>query len=157
MKRFIILAMLVTGSIAFSAANAQVRVNLNVNIGSQPVWGPVGYDHAEYYYLPDIDAYYYIPGRQFIYLSGSRWIRASALPARYRSYDLYRGYKVVINEPEPWRHADVYRVKYAGYKGRHDQVVIRDSRDSRYYVIKDHPQHKHWKKEQRKGKGRNRR
>ncbi|CAL1520692.1 hypothetical protein [Chitinophaga sp. MM2321] len=114
-------------------ANAQVRVDVNVNIGSQPLWGPVGYDNAQYYYMPDIDVYYYIPNRQFIYLNGNRWIFASSLPSRYR-YDLYRGYKVVINDPRPYLHADVYRGKYGRYKGWYGrQTVIRDSHDERYF------------------------
>jgi hypothetical protein len=49
------------------ACFAQVRVN--INIGSQPVWGPVGYDHVDYYYLPDIETYYYVPTRQFVYFN----------------------------------------------------------------------------------------
>jgi len=27
--------------------DAQVHVSVNVNIGSQPQWGPVGYDHVD--------------------------------------------------------------------------------------------------------------
>lgn len=30
------------------------RVSVNINIGSQPAWGPVGYDYVDYYYMPDI-------------------------------------------------------------------------------------------------------
>lgn len=145
--------MLLTGSIAFQKADAQVRVNVNVNIGSQPVWGPVGYDYVDYYYLPDIDAYYYVPSRQFIYLNGPRWVWASSLPAPYRGYDLYHGYKVVINEPRPYLHHNTYKAKYAGYRNRHDQAVIRDSRDAKYYVNKGHPNHGQWKKEKSKGRG----
>jgi hypothetical protein len=139
--------MLMTGTIAFQQTNAQVRVSLNVNIGSQPVWGPVGYDHVDYYYLPDIDAYYYVPTREFIYANGARWTKSRTLPARYRNYDLYHGYKVVINEPNPYLHHNVYKARYAGYRGRHDQRVIRDSRDSKYYVVREHPDHDKWRKD----------
>jgi hypothetical protein len=55
------------GSMICTPASAQVRVN--INIGSQPVWGPVGYDHVDYYYLPDIETYYYVPTRQFVYFN----------------------------------------------------------------------------------------
>ena len=106
--------------LAFSAVQptqAQVRVNVNVNLGMQPDWGPAGYDYVEYYYLPDPDIYYYVPTRQYIVLSGGRWIFVSSLPARYRSYNLYNSYKVVINEPRPYLHHGVYKVKYAKYKG----------------------------------------
>src|SRR6266702_5833996 len=113
----------------FCAKNtdAQVHVSVNVNIGSQPQWGPVGYDHVDYYYMPDIDVYYYVPRQQFIYMNAGRWIFASSLPERCRSYDMYRGYKVVINEPTPYRHCEVYRERYGRYRGNYgQQVVIRD-------------------------------
>ncbi|PSL46512.1 hypothetical protein CLV51_103492 [Chitinophaga niastensis] len=111
--------------------SAQVRVN--INIGSQPVWGPTGYDYAQYYYMPDIDAYYYIPDRQFVYLEGNRWVFGASLPSRY-NYDLYRGYKVVINDPRPYLRPDIYRERYGRYRGWYGrQPVIRDSRDERYY------------------------
>lgn len=117
----------VSGIFCTMSTIAQVRVNVNINIGSQPQWGPVGYDHVDYYYMPDIDVYYYVPRQQFIYLDGARWVFAVALPDRYRSYDLYRGYKVVVNEPEPYRHCDEYRERYGRYKDNYgQQVVIRD-------------------------------
>ena len=109
--------MLVLIFTAVQRTQAQIRVNVNINLGSQPAWGPAGYDYVEYYYLPDLDIYYYVPGRQFIYLSGGQWIFVSSLPARYRSYNLYNSYKVVINEPKPYLHHGVYKIKYAKYKG----------------------------------------
>ena len=115
-------------TLAGFAYNASAQVRINVNIGSQPGWGPVGYDYAEYYYLPDVDAYYYIPDRQFVYLSGNKWVFAPALPSSYR-YDLYRGYKVVVNEPRPYLRPEIYREKYGKYKGWYGkQTVLRDSR-----------------------------
>ena len=32
-----------------STVDAQVRINLNFNVDRQPVWGPTGYDHVEFY------------------------------------------------------------------------------------------------------------
>jgi len=136
-----------------SALDAQVHVNLNINLGSQPVWGPTGYDYVEYYYLPDIDAYYYVPQHRFYYYEGGRWIYRTSLPSRFGNFDLYNSYKVVVNEREPWRNNETYRQKYASYKGRHDQQPIRDSKDSKYFVNKDHPQHNTWVQQQNNGKG----
>jgi hypothetical protein len=136
-----------------SALDAQVHVNVNINLGSQPVWGPTGYDYVEYYYLPDIDAYYYVPQHRFYYFEGGRWIYRSSLPSRYGNFDLYNSYKVVVNEREPWRNNETYRQKYASYKGRHDQQPIRDSKDSKYFVNKNHPQHNTWVQQQNTGKG----
>ena len=118
--------------VTFKQSNAQISIHLN--IGSQPAWGPTGYDYVDYYYMPDMDVYYNVPQRQFVYLEGNRWIFASSLPARYNGYNLYNSYKVVVNEPRPYLHADVYRARYAKYKGGRGprQVIIRDSHDQRY-------------------------
>lgn len=141
MKKFILLFPFCFGMVLAKKTDAQVHVNVDVNVGAQPQWGPVGYDHVDYYYMPDIDVYYYVPRQRFIYLDGNRWIFAASLPARYRSYDVYRGYKVVINEPEPYRHGDVYRERYGRYRDCYgQQVAIRDhhhveGEDDQY----DHP------------------
>lgn len=139
MKKLTILTALLVILLAGQQATAQVSVS--VNIGVQPVWGPVGYDYVNYYYLPDIDAYYDVPAHVFVYNEGGVWVRRPGLPPAFASYDLYHGYKVVINDPNPWLRNQVYHDKYIVYKGHHDQPFIRDSRDQRYYVIHDHPMH----------------
>lgn len=129
MKKIILAAALLFGSVAYQQANAQV--SLNINIGSQPDWGPVGYDHVDYYYMPDVDAYYDVPNHQYIYLTNNTWTRRRTLPASY-NFNPYNSYKVVVNEPRPWTRSTVYRTKYASYKGRPSTVVIRDSKDDKY-------------------------
>lgn len=60
------------------------------------------------------------------------------MPASYSTYNLYNGYKVVLNEPKPYLKNNVYKTKYKV----HAQVIqpaIRDSRDAKYYVVKGHP------------------
>ncbi len=150
MKKLIFATIILLSCLIFKAADAQVRVSIGVNINSQPEWGPVGYDHADYYYLPDIGTYYSIPTHQYIYYSNSRWVRTVYLPERYRNYDLYNGYKVVINERDPWLRDDIYRGRYAGYKGNRNQVIIRDSRDERYRDHWDNGKHKGWYKHEDK-------
>lgn len=131
MKKIIIAAAILVSGLAYNN-KAEAQVGLSINIGSQPDWGPVGYDHADYYYMPDIDTYYDVPAHQYVFLDNNRWTRSASLPARYRNYDVYNNYKVVINERNPWERNNVYRTRYANYKGRHDQVVIRNSRDVKY-------------------------
>src|ERR1700710_2619533 len=116
MKKLIFTAAILLSCLSAKIASAQIR--LSVNIGSQPEWGPVGYDHADYYYMPDIDSYYDVNAHQYIYLNNNAWVHTNALPSRYSNYDVYHGYKVVVNQPTPWAHNDVYRQKYASYKGR---------------------------------------
>ena len=132
MKKYIFTAALLISCLSFKLAEAQVHLSVGVNIGAQPEWGPVGYDHADYYYMPDIGVYYDVPAHQYVYLNNGAWIHAAYLPVRYRNYDIYHGYKVVVNRPEPWRYDRDYRVRYAGYRGHRDQAIIRDSRDIRY-------------------------
>jgi len=135
MKKITLIAATILSSLAFTTANAQI--SLNVNIGSQPAWGPVGYDYVENYYLPDIDTYYDVPNHQYVYFDNNSWVRSRTLPARYANYNINNSYKVVVNEPRPWTRPDVYRTKYVTYKGRHDQVIIRNSADVKYK--------EHWK------------
>lgn len=137
MKKLLVLGLL--GVIGFLPYRASAQINVNINIGSQPLWGPVGYDHVDNYYLPDIESYYNVPKKQFSYLDGNKWISSSSLPSRYSGYDLYNGYKVVVNSRDPYRNFNNDRVKYAKYKKVRTQKVIKYSDDPRYYVVKGHP------------------
>ncbi|MFG4003033.1 hypothetical protein B0A67_18325 [Flavobacterium aquidurense] len=101
---------------------AHAQVSINVNIGTPPSWGPQGYDESRYYYLPDIDTYYDVSQKQFIYDNNGRWIRASRLPSQYRQYDLYGGYKVVLSDyrgDAPYGYHKKHRAEYPkGYHGK---------------------------------------
>jgi hypothetical protein len=141
MKKIIICAVAFLSVLAFNDAKAQVRVNVNFNVSSQPVWGPTGYDYVEYYYLPDVEAYYYVPTHQFIYMNNHRWVFASSLPGRYRNYDLNNGYKVVVNEPKAYRHFNEHKTKYSNFRGNRSQTIIRNSNDPKYYVVRGHPKY----------------
>jgi len=142
MKKFMLVAAVAVSILTTVSAHAQVSVK--VNIGTQPVWGPTGYDHVDYYYMPDIGAYYYVPKQQYVYREGNSWVFRKTLPPQYKNFDVYKSYKVVINEKKPWLRDEEYRKKYESYRNRHDQEVIRDSHDSRYFVNKNHPEHDKW-------------
>ncbi|PKB18415.1 hypothetical protein [Flavobacterium sp. 5] len=127
----------IIGLLFLSASSVQSQVSVNVNIGtpppvvvasprvvvaSPPEWGPVGYDNMEYYYLPDIQVYYDIRLSQYIYFGNGSWIRSSRLPSYCRNYNLYNGYKVVLNDYHgnaPYVYFNAHKVKYyKGYKGK---------------------------------------
>ena len=114
MKKLILLTMLGLASAIAQPSSAQV--NVSINIGSQPQWGPSGYNYVDYYYMPEIESYYSVPTKKFIYYSGNTWVHSRALPTRYRSYDLYSGPKYVINAPRPYLQHHVYKVKYSKQK-----------------------------------------
>jgi len=155
MKKLILLGML--GVLGWMPYQAQAQLSINVNIGAQPLWGPVGYDHVDYYYMPDIECYYHVPNRQFIYMEGNRWRFSASLPSRYRNYDLYGGYKVVVNS---YRNYDHDRSYYSRYRNVRGQQVIRYSNDSRYYVVKGHPHYgrgnKYYSRDRDNDRGRDR-
>jgi len=105
----------------FATLTSTSQVSVNVNIGTPPPWGPVGYTEIRYYYLPDIEMYYDINSAQYIYLSNGTWIYSAGLPVWYKNYDLYKGPKVVIDDyfgPKPYIYYHSHKVKYPkGYKG----------------------------------------
>jgi len=112
MKKLLIISA-IAGIVALTSNQSNAQVSLNVNIGSQPAWVPAGYQNVNYYYLPEVNSYYYVPQRQFVYLNGNRWTRSRSLPGRYRGYDLHRGRKVVVYGNQPYRSYHTHQVKYS--------------------------------------------
>jgi hypothetical protein len=134
MKKRLLVGIISSILLLCTTVESKAQISFHLNIGTQPVWGPEGYDQADYYYLPDIESYYSVSTHQFIYMNGGRWIYANNLPPRYANYDLYSGYKVVVNRPRPYLNFNQDRAQYARYRGyRGHQVVIRDSKDERYH------------------------
>lgn len=109
------------------STNTKAQVSVNINIGSPPLWGPIGYTDVRYYYIPDVEAYYDIQTSMFIYYGGGMWIHGSYLPGVYRNYDLYGGYKVVMTDyhgSSPYNHFHEHKKKYAkGYKGKPQKTI----------------------------------
>lgn len=115
------LKLLTIGFVLFLSSTVKAQVSVNVNIGSPPLWAPVGYTEVQYYYLPDIETYYDIPSAMFIFFDGDVWIHRAYLPHRYRHYNLYNGYKVVLDDyhgNSPYNNHNIYKNKYKkGYRG----------------------------------------
>lgn len=121
------LKLIVIAIVLFLANPVQAQISIRLNLGSPPQWGPVGYTHARYYYLPDVESYYDVQTSMFIYLNGGVWVHRAYLPTRYRDYDLYSGYKVVMtdyNGTRPYSNYNVYKTKYAkGYRGQEQRSI----------------------------------
>jgi hypothetical protein len=135
------LKLIAVGIILLVSSAIHAQVSVNVNIGSPPLWGPVGYSNVDYYYLPDVQAYYDIRATQFIYFGGGNWIRSRYLPRQYRNYDLYSGYKVVLNDyhgSRPYSNFKNHKVKY--YKGYHGkpQRSIGSNRNNNHREYENH-------------------
>lgn len=140
--------LLVVFAILIGSVSAEAQVKINVNIGVQPAWGPTGYDYAGYYYFPEINVYYDVASEQYVYFNNRQWIHAYRLPAYFGKPDLFRMYKVVINERNPYLNNRIHVSQYSKFKKQYNQPVIRDSREEKYYQSKFHPKHDQWKREQ---------
>jgi len=121
MKKLLIILI----SIAFfSTTNTNAQVSVNVNFGTPPVWAPADRVETQYYYLPDIDTYYDVPQRKYIYLSNNVWIRSNSLPSRHRNYNLKGGRVIYITDyrgNSPYVHHKKHKTKYyhPGNNGNH--------------------------------------
>ena len=115
------LKLILIGTLLVLSGAAKAQVSVNVNIGSPPMWGPSGYTEVRYYYLPAVEAYYDIEASMFIYYTRGVWVHRTYLPGRYRNYDLYNGYKVVMTDYRgnaPYIHFKDHKKKY--YRGYRD-------------------------------------
>jgi len=121
------LKLMIIAMVLFFSGVANAQVSVNINIGSPPPWGPVGYTEVRYYYLPDVEAYYDIHTSMFIYYGGGVWIHRAYLPVQYENYDLYYGYKVVMVDYRgntPYVNFPQHKVKYAkGYRGKSQKTI----------------------------------
>jgi hypothetical protein len=121
------LKILVTGIFFVLVTAMQGQVSVNVNIGAPPMWGPVGFNEVHYYYLPGVEAYYDVPASMFIYYEGGVWVHRAYLPGRYKNYDLYGGYKVVMKDYHgntPYNDFKHHKQKWGkGYHGEAQRTI----------------------------------
>ncbi|MDO9001321.1 MAG: hypothetical protein Q7W45_16265 [Bacteroidota bacterium] len=121
------LKLVIIGILFFILGATKAQVSVNINVGSPPAWGPVGYTETRYYYLPDVEAYYDVQSSMFIYFGNGVWLHRTYLPTRYRHYDLYSGYKVVMVDyhgNQPYHHHKEYKIKYKkGYRGAAQKTI----------------------------------
>lgn len=82
-----------------------------------PEWAPPYYPGVRYYYLPDIEAYYDLSSRQFVYLSNGRWYDSAQCPSIYAGFDLNNCFAIAldVNIYQPWMHHQYYVSHYPRY------------------------------------------
>lgn len=118
---------------AFAAAYAlavEAQTPPRTNIDRQPDWGPVGYELAQFYYIPALDVYYDVERAVFRIEENGRWIAVETLPERFGGCDLFACYKVVMNGEAPWRNHANHTFVYDDYRNkRFRQQTIRASRN----------------------------
>ena len=84
---------------------------------NSPTWGPSYYAGARYYYFPDIETYYDLATRDYIFLNNGQWIYLQNLPPFYSYFDLQNSFIVIINRGvyQPWMHHQYYNSHYPRY------------------------------------------
>jgi hypothetical protein len=143
MKKIALISAIALSGLLYNSANAQVRIHLGFNFGPRPVYvparvvvqdqpvvyaQPANYDGDEnYYYLPEVDAYYSIPEQCYYYNNGGRWISAAYLPGAYRDFDWRSARRYEVRAPRPFMHNDYYRTRYNGvaFNGNWNRVYNR--------------------------------
>lgn len=115
---------LVMGGLGIKTADAQIGIHVNLRFGT-PVHAPAPvvvnepvYD--DYYYLPEVAAYYSVGENCYYYQDGDNWISAAYLPGRYRNFDWRTAKRYEIHANRPYMHDDVYRGKFGGNINRGD-------------------------------------
>ncbi|HTD98086.1 MAG TPA: hypothetical protein VK668_02325 [Mucilaginibacter sp.] len=125
MKRIAIISAIVMSGLLYNTANAQVRIRVGFNLSPRPVYvqpaapveyvEPANYDGDEdYYYLPEVDAYYSVTEQCYYYNDGGNWITAAFLPGAYHDFNWHTARRYEVRAPRPYMHNDYYRTRYNG-------------------------------------------
>lgn len=168
MKKIALISAIALSSLLFNSAKAQIRVHLGIHFASRPVYvpervvvaqpapdeysEPSNYDGDEdYYYLPEVDAYYSIPEQCYYYNDGGSWVSAAYLPGAYRNYDWRVARRFEVHAHRPFMHNDYYRTRYNGvaFNGRWDRSY------SRGYAGNNHYNHVQYRRDDRRFDNRN--
>jgi hypothetical protein len=97
----------------FMSTSSQAQVRINVQIGA-PVVQQSWYDYDDdYYYMPDVNAYYNVRRRVYVYQDNGAWCYGNNLPGRYNGYTYGSGRYVRVRERSPFSRNDYYRRQYA--------------------------------------------
>ncbi len=116
------------GLLSFNTAKAQLGLHLNLHLGGVAVHAvynaPVPVDYTsydngdDYYYMPDVEAYYSVPQHRYYYNDGNSWVSAAYLPGRYHDFDWRTARHYEIHGDRPFMHHDMYRTRYGGFDHR---------------------------------------
>jgi len=133
MKKLVLLSAIAISGLFYNTANAQIRIHLGINLFPHHVYvrpavvdvqpapvvyqdnGPADYDNNDdYYYLPDVNAYYNVAQQCYYYNDGDNWISCAYLPGEYRNYDWMHARRFEVRAPRPYLHNDLYMGRYHG-------------------------------------------
>lgn len=106
MKRFLKSGLVLLGlSLLLHSPAAQAQGGYGYGPGI-PAWAPAVGPEVQYYYLPEIDGYYDLYSRSYLFFDPyyNSWVSAPVLPQRYAGYDPRFFHPVVIQYVgrQPW-------------------------------------------------------
>lgn len=121
MKKVALISAIALGGLFYNSVNAQVQIGVRFGGGHSAVQAsiatPVAVSYGnddEYYYMPEVDAYYSVYERSYYYNDGVRWVSAAYLPGAYRNYDWRTARYYAVRAHRPYMNANVYRERYSG-------------------------------------------
>jgi hypothetical protein len=130
MKKLFILSAIALSGLIYNTANAQLRIHLSLGfaprvavVDAPPPPAPAvcddnataDYDPADdYYYLPDVNAYYNVNDQCYYYNDGDEWVSAAYLPGDYYGYDWRAARHYEVRAPRPFMHNDFYMNRFHG-------------------------------------------
>jgi hypothetical protein len=118
MKKIALLAGIAFSLLTSVSSQAQVRISFNMGL---PVVQQTWYDYDDdYYYMPEVEAYYNVRRGLYIYPDNGGWVTANCLPPRYNGYTYGSGRYIRVRDRAPFSRNDYYRRQYAtNYNGGH--------------------------------------
>jgi hypothetical protein len=129
MKKSVILSAILFSGFVYNTAKAQVSIHVGFNTPVRHVYVPVpqpvetvyddDFDNSDdYYYLPEVEAYFSISLNRYFYYNDNRWVSAAYLPGAYRNYDWRTARRFEVRGRRPYMNHDVYRGKWGGNTNR---------------------------------------
>ena len=129
MKKSVILSAILFSGLVYNTAKAQVSIHIGFNTPVRHVYVPApqpvetvyedDFDNSDdYYYLPEVEAYYSIPLNRYFYYNDSRWVSAVYLPGAYRNYDWRTARRFEVRGRRPYMNHNVYRSRWGGNNNR---------------------------------------
>jgi hypothetical protein len=133
MKKLMTISAIVLAALLSKNADAQVGIHVNLNIGHpRPVIVAQAPVYDDYYYLPEVEAYYSVPQQVYYYMDGGRWTSARYLPGKYHNYDWRSARRYEVHAQRPYMNHDSYRSQYGGFNNRYNDNDNRYSNNERY-------------------------
>lgn len=118
LEKLVLVALITLFASVFTACQTPYYASSDERvIYDNPDWAPPYYEGVQYYYLPDIEAYFDLSLHQFIYLDNGYWRYSQVIPPMYAGFNLSDCYSVALNIGvyQPWMHHQYYISHYPRY------------------------------------------